>query len=94
MPEVDPSQLSQIGAQMAVLADQMHGAVNEFGQPTGPPGFACSAASAALWTGVRPFLLASGALVAQFGDDLTGCGSSWRDADAASAERFQSPETR
>lgn len=94
MPEVNPPQMAQVGGQMTGLADDVHSTVNAFEPPTGPAGFACTAASVQLWTGFRPALLASGALVAQFGDDLTGSGADWSAADVAGAQHFQPPGGR
>lgn len=94
MPEVDPARLAQVGGQLTELADQVHTAVSQAGEPTEPDGFACTVAAAQLWAGSWPASLATGARVAQFGDDLTASGSAWQDADTAGAQRFQHQPTR
>lgn len=74
---------------MAELADQVHASINDVVPTAGPVGFACTDAAVQLWSSVRPAVLAAGALVARFGDDLAGSGAAWSSADAAFAQHFQ-----
>jgi hypothetical protein len=96
--EVNPSVMADVGSHLTGVADGVHTAVDTCagGQPTcgAADGFATTAIAASSWTGLQPALLASGARVAQFGDDIDASGAAWRDIDTANAQHFRPPAGR
>lgn len=88
---VDPAELAGVAGQLTGLADQVHASVEAVGAPVGGAnaGFASVEAAGRFWAGWQPALLAGGARVARFGDDLAASGAAWQRADAAHAEMFR-----
>jgi hypothetical protein len=89
MPRVNTTELTQVGTQVTALADRIHAATAAVTPPgAGGDGFLTTESAVRFWTGVRPAVLAGGARVARFGDDLTASAQHWDQIDQAHAALF------